>query len=108
MSKLFVAPPTGAPIPCSDSLAAHRLLIATQAEIQRMLNEKGMLYRDLARALCVTEARVSQIFSEAAGNLTIKTIAKIFNRLGEEAFITTTSAVSAIVHSEQGPADEEY
>jgi transcriptional regulator with XRE-family HTH domain len=78
-----------APQEVDDLLAVHNLLVLTQTEIQKLLNEKGLKYRDLARRLGVTEARVSQIFSENATNLTIKTIAKIFLRLNEEAYITS-------------------
>jgi transcriptional regulator with XRE-family HTH domain len=69
-------------------------LLLTQTEIQKILNRDGLKYRDLARKLGVTEARVSQIFSETAANLTIKTIAKIFNRLGEEAYLTSCREIA--------------
>lgn len=83
----------------SDSLAAHRLLLLTQTEIQKILNRDGLRNRDLARKLGVTEARVSQIFSETAANLTIKTIAKVFNRLGEEAYLTSYREIARLTVS---------
>ncbi|MEH3036190.1 MAG: XRE family transcriptional regulator [Sphingomonas adhaesiva] len=67
-----------------ERLAEERLLYMAQTTIQRQLNRQGLKYRDLARKLEVSEARVSQLLGDDALNLTIRTLARVFHRLGEE------------------------
>lgn len=68
---------------CEDRLAEERFLLLAQTEIQKLLNQKKLRYRDLSKRLGVSEARVSQMFGDEAANLTIRTIARIFHQLGE-------------------------
>lgn len=70
-------------------LAEEQLLYLAQTAIQRQLNRQGLKYRDLARRLDVTEGRVSQLLGDDALNLTIRTVARVFHRLGEEAVLMT-------------------
>jgi transcriptional regulator with XRE-family HTH domain len=70
-------------------LAEEQLLYSAQTAIQRQLNRQGLKYRDLARRLDVSEARVSQLLGDDALNLTIRTVARVFHRLGEEAVLLT-------------------
>ena len=78
--------------------------LAVQCESQRLLNDKGLRARDLARRLNVTEARVSQMFGDQAKNLTIKTIARIYYHLGETAHITSLREFESLTsaHVEHG------
>jgi len=85
-------------------LAEERFLLATQVEIQRLLNEKGLRYKDLAHRLSVSEARVSQLFSDDASNLTIRTIAKIFYKLGETPRLMTERALNKRLAEASGEA----
>jgi len=64
-------------------MAEEEFLVSVQSILQKLLNDRDLRYRDLARRLGVTEARVSQMFGDTATNLTIRTIAKIFHLLGE-------------------------
>lgn len=66
-----------------QSLAEERLVYSTQTLIQRELNKRGLKYRDLARRLGVSEARISQLMGDDAHNLTVRTLARILYRLGE-------------------------
>jgi transcriptional regulator with XRE-family HTH domain len=72
-------------------LAEERFLFATQRAMQRALNEKGVRYKDLARRLGVSEARVSHIFGDDASNLTMKTVARVFYCLGEKPLILSVA-----------------
>lgn len=67
----------------AQGLAEERFLLLVQTRIQELLEGKGLRYRDLARRLGVSEARVSQMLSDDAANLTIRTVAKIYHQLGE-------------------------
>ena len=70
-----------------ELLAQERLLFMVQSTMQRMLNDQGLRYRDLARRMSVSEARISQLFGDEASNMTIKTIAKVFHHLNAKAMI---------------------
>jgi DNA-binding Xre family transcriptional regulator len=88
-----------APSIIEDALVEQRFVVMTQSEIQRIVNKKGLSNRELSYKLGVSEARVSQMFSAAAGNLTIKTIARIFHKLGEEAMISSRSGIAALLEN---------
>ncbi len=68
---------------CEDRLFEEKFLLLAQIGIQRLLNTKQLRYRDLAKRLGVSEARVSQMLGDEAANLTIRTIARIYRKLGE-------------------------
>ncbi|MEA3015201.1 MAG: hypothetical protein QOD42_3746 [Sphingomonadales bacterium] len=64
-----------------ERLAEERFLLMAQTEMQRLLNDKELRYRDLSKRLGVSEARVSQMFGDDAANLTLRTIARVFHKL---------------------------
>ena len=66
-----------------DRLFEEEFLLACQCEIQRLLNDKQLRFRDLSKRMKVSEARVSQMLGDEAANLTIRTIARIFRTMGE-------------------------
>jgi transcriptional regulator with XRE-family HTH domain len=75
-----------------DMIIAEDALIAdVQFAIHNLLEAKGKSRADLARALNVSEARVSQLFRDNTKNLTLRTIARIFCVLGEHAQITSST-----------------
>jgi DNA-binding Xre family transcriptional regulator len=80
----------------ADRLFEEAFLLQAQIGIQRLLNKKRLKYRDLSKRLGVSEARVSQMFSEDASNLTIRTIARIYYHLGEEPMIITKCDYEAV------------
>ncbi len=63
-------------------LAEEGLILQGQMLIQRALNERGMTQKELAAKLGVGESYVSQMFSDAARNLTLRTIARVLHALG--------------------------
>jgi transcriptional regulator with XRE-family HTH domain len=72
-----------------DRLAEERFILATQVAIQDALIARGLKYRDLGARLGVSEARISQLMGDEALNLTVRTVGRIFHRLGEQAVIMT-------------------
>ena len=70
-------------------LAEERLIFLTQAVIQRELNRRGLKYRDLARQLGVSVARISQLMGDDPHNLTVRTVARILHQLGEAGVFIT-------------------
>lgn len=65
-------------------MAAARLAADIEAELERAMRDSRMSQADLARALGITEGRVSQIVN-SDGNLRIATIGKVFRALGFQA-----------------------
>lgn len=96
---------SGDPAERDGRLAEERFLLATQVEMQRLLNASGLKYKDLARRLCVSEARVSQMFGDDANNLTIRTIAKIFHQLGEKPLIMSKAIYDRRLAEARGAVD---
>ena len=77
-------------IPEEDMVIAEDALITdVQFALHNLLEAKGVSRAELARRLNVSEARVSQVFEEEPRNLTLKTIARFFRALGEEARLTS-------------------
>jgi plasmid maintenance system antidote protein VapI len=62
-------------------MAAARLAVNIEALLEKALRESGMSQSDLARALGVSDGRVSQILN-SDGNLRVATIGKVFRALG--------------------------
>ncbi|MCV2875661.1 helix-turn-helix transcriptional regulator [Rhodobacteraceae bacterium XHP0102] len=67
-----------------EVFAIEALVFDTQLELQRAMREKKITQAQLADLLDMTPSRVSQIFSDRAPNLTLKTIARIGMALGEK------------------------
>ena len=64
--------------------AEEEFRVHVQHTIQKLLNDKSLTHAQLATALGVTEARVSQIFSSQC-NLTLRMLGRVFYVLGEKA-----------------------
>lgn len=64
------------------------LISDVQFAIHNLLEVKKMSRADLARKLGVSEARISQLFSDTPRNLTLKTIARVFHALNERPRVT--------------------
>lgn len=77
----------------AERAAVAEFILLAQSEIQRLLNRKGMRYKELAQRLGVTEARVSQMFGDNATNLTLKSLARIFYHLGETAYVSSVEEI---------------
>ncbi|WP_162789162.1 MULTISPECIES: helix-turn-helix domain-containing protein [Sphingomonas] len=71
--------------------AEEALVVDVQSFLHRLMKEKGMSRTELAEAMGVTKARVSQIFSDDCKNFTIKLLARAVYAMGEVAEVTCTS-----------------
>jgi transcriptional regulator with XRE-family HTH domain len=69
--------------------AEEAFRVDTQVKIHELMIRKGLSQRDLAERLKVSEARVSQFFSDKF-NMTVRKLAKIFFVMGEVPKIETT------------------
>ena len=73
-----------------DTVFAEDAFIAdVQFALHNLMERKGTSHADLARALFVSEARISQMFNHSARNLTLRTLARVFYVLREEPQITS-------------------
>lgn len=86
-------------------MAEERFLLMAQVEMQRLLNDQGLKYKDLALRLGVSEARISQMFGDDANNLTIRSIAKIFHKLGEKPLIMSKAVYERRLAEARGASD---
>lgn len=84
--------------------AEESFIVDVQINIQWLLNDKGMTQADLARALNVSEARVSRLFGDDARNLTLRTIARIFKVMGERCRVTSPRLEELIAQALKGPS----
>lgn len=60
------------------------LALSVQFALQKAMNENCINQKELAERLGMTPARVSQILGKDSGNLTLRTIGKVADALGEE------------------------
>lgn len=75
-----------------DLIVAEEALVAdVQFAIHNLMEKKGVSRSNLATKLGISAARVSQLFQDDAQNLTLRTIARIFAVLGEEAQVTSST-----------------
>ena len=73
----------------SDEFREEFFVAEVQARLANILEERGISRAELARKLGVSRARVTQIFSDDATNLTLRLLARSFFALDEEPIIIT-------------------
>ena len=71
--------------------AEEAAVVDVQLLLQELMEHKGWTRADMARAMNVSRARVTQIFSDECTNLTIRVLARAFIALGEELRVGTVS-----------------
>lgn len=64
--------------------AEEALVVDAQLFLHNLMEEKGVSRADLARAIGVSRARVSQLFSDDCKNFTIRIFARAAHALGEK------------------------
>lgn len=63
--------------------AEEALVVDVQIFLHNLMEEKGMSRADLAKAMGVSRARVSQMLSDDCRNLTVRLLARATHALGE-------------------------
>ena len=90
-----------------DLIFAEEALIAdVQFAVHNLLESKGVTRAALARMLNLSEARISQLFKDSPKNLTLRTVARIFRALGEDARITSET-LDRLMQAETNPHDSQ-
>jgi DNA-binding Xre family transcriptional regulator len=69
--------------------AEEALIVDVQTAIHTLMVDRDMSRAELARKLDVSQARVAQMFSDSAKNLTLRTVARVFHALGERCRVTS-------------------
>ncbi|MGB7374816.1 helix-turn-helix domain-containing protein [Pontixanthobacter sp.] len=73
----------------TDEFREEYFVAEAQARLANILEEKGVTRAELARKLDISRARVTQIFSDDATNLTLRLLARSYLALGEEPIVMT-------------------
>ncbi len=68
--------------------AEEAFVVEVQGLLHQIMEEKGFSRADLARALNVSRARITQIFSDDCTNLTIRLLARAMFAMGETPKLT--------------------
>lgn len=68
-----------------------------QAQLQTLLEDRGVTRAELSRLLGVSRARITQIFSDDANNLTLRLLARSFLALGEQPVVIPKSEYERLV-----------
>lgn len=80
----------------SQENVVEALVLSVQIALQKAMTANCVSQKELASRLGVSAARVSQVLSADASNLTIKTIGRIAHALGEDfEFVTREQAKRA-------------
>ncbi|QTH24049.1 helix-turn-helix transcriptional regulator [Rhizorhabdus wittichii] len=64
--------------------AEEALVVDVQIFLNTLMHEKGVSRSDLAKAMGVSRARISQLFSDECTNLTVRLFARAAYALGEK------------------------
>ncbi|WP_157726808.1 helix-turn-helix domain-containing protein [Qipengyuania flava] len=86
----------------SDEFKEELFVADAQARLQMLLEERGVTRAELARKLDVSRARITQIFSDDATNLTLRLLARGFIALGEEPIVLPKSEYEKLVRAAKG------
>lgn len=78
--------------------AEEELVVNAQGLLQELLEEKGMSRADLARAMGVSRARVTQLFSDDCKNFTIRLWARALFALDEKAVVSYAGSDDCLDH----------
>ncbi|HEX4183363.1 MAG TPA: helix-turn-helix transcriptional regulator [Caulobacteraceae bacterium] len=70
------------------SYAEEAIVVEAQAMLHCVMEEKQVSRSDLAKAMGVSRARVTQLFSDDAPNFTLRFLARAFHALGEKVEFT--------------------
>jgi transcriptional regulator with XRE-family HTH domain len=75
--------------------AEERLVYEAQKAVRNLLKRKALKAADLATLLGVSEARVSQMLAGNGTNLTLRSLARIFHKLGTRCVLSSEESDEA-------------
>lgn len=87
--------------------AEEALIVDAQSLLQDLLDEKGLSRADLARAMGVSRARVTQLFSDECKNFTLRLWARALFAIGEEAIVSYSGAEECLDYYFAGRFEED-
>lgn len=70
--------------------AEEEAVVSVQSFLHELMEEKGLSRADLARAMGVSRARVTQLFSDECTNLTLRVLARAMFALNEELVVSSS------------------
>ncbi|WP_293827401.1 helix-turn-helix transcriptional regulator [uncultured Brevundimonas sp.] len=70
-----------------EAYVEESFVAEVQHEITRLMKTKGITRAELARRMSVSAPHVTQMLGDEDANLTLRTVARIFDALGEKASI---------------------
>lgn len=70
--------------------AEEEAVVNVQSFLHELMEEKGISRADLARAMGVSRARVTQLFSDECTNLTLRVLARAMFALNEELVVSSS------------------
>lgn len=73
----------------SRTAVEERFVVEVQSYLQELMDLRGMNRSQLADAMGVSRARITQIFSDECTNLTVRLLARAAHALGEEPEISS-------------------
>ena len=76
--------------------AEEAFVVDVQILLNQIMIEKGFSRADLARALNVSRARITQIFSDECKNLTVRLLARAMYSMGENPSLTCDLHLEAL------------
>lgn len=85
--------------------AEEALIVDAQGLLQELLDEKGMTRADLARAMGVSRARVTQLFSDECKNFTLRLWARALFAVGEKAVVSYAGSEECLDYFFAGRSD---
>lgn len=74
----------------SRIFAEEEAVVNVQSFLHEIMEEKGISRADLARAMGVSRARVTQLFSDECTNLTLRLLARAMFALNEELVVSSS------------------
>jgi transcriptional regulator with XRE-family HTH domain len=72
----------------SPVFAEEALVVDVQSLLETVMHEKGFTRSQLAAAMGVSRARISQLFSSDAKNFTVRLLARALHAMGERADVS--------------------
>jgi predicted XRE-type DNA-binding protein len=76
--------------------AEEGFVVDAQIFLNELMIEKSMSRADLAKAMGVSRARISQLFSDDCTNFTVRLLARAIHAMGEEAVVTHRRQLEAL------------